>query len=429
MTPVSPGKVHATLNIRTHQADVDVDFTTMKYSITYVSSKNLLSQGARIHKAYNQWVRELETGINTGLYEASVKKRPNTTTNARNDASTAWFSIQNSTDPKVFLNYIERYPDSEYVPLARAKLAALLDAPKKTVEFDPSGSWDVSASYRAESTNTSSCLRNANWNFTLTLSKGKISETFYSGRSPLFVSGFFDDEELSLLFTAPAGGSQWKWTEKFKLDRNEKRLTETSGAGGTSGCLGTIDVYMKKRNAVNAPLAKAPTTNPLEDSWQAANDSQNEQKLRSFLKSYSDSKYAPLAIEQLNKLLNKSVALPQNVANSIGRWSIDVTYKGGHGNAAYCPNGEKWKFVFEINGGKQTKEVWSGRNALYVTSERINDNIVLAVDVPRGGEAWEWTEPFRLDQKEKHFLAEAKGQGGVYGGCSGKLYVLMTKLN
>lgn len=61
------GQIVGTLNIRTHQAVVDILFDAGGYSITYRSSNNLKYDGARIHKNYNAWVQELDNHIRVRL--------------------------------------------------------------------------------------------------------------------------------------------------------------------------------------------------------------------------------------------------------------------------------------------------------------------------------------------------------------------------
>ncbi len=61
------GNIIATLDLRSHQAVVDIKFTRDYYSITYVSSKNLEYDGTNIHKNYNNWVIRLNREINKNL--------------------------------------------------------------------------------------------------------------------------------------------------------------------------------------------------------------------------------------------------------------------------------------------------------------------------------------------------------------------------
>jgi hypothetical protein len=55
--------MQATRNQHDHQAIVLINYTPENFSIRYFASSNLNYTGPEIHKAYNQWVRELEEGI------------------------------------------------------------------------------------------------------------------------------------------------------------------------------------------------------------------------------------------------------------------------------------------------------------------------------------------------------------------------------
>ena len=67
-----PGLVRGTLNLRTHQAVVDVPYDARRFSIRYVSSIDLNyggdaarqnGKGPLIHSNYNGWVENLEHKI------------------------------------------------------------------------------------------------------------------------------------------------------------------------------------------------------------------------------------------------------------------------------------------------------------------------------------------------------------------------------
>lgn len=62
---VRPGVLVATLNIRSHQAVVDIVHTTTVFSITYKSSVNLQYNASRqlIHRNYNSWITNLRGDI------------------------------------------------------------------------------------------------------------------------------------------------------------------------------------------------------------------------------------------------------------------------------------------------------------------------------------------------------------------------------
>lgn len=60
---VEPGKLVATINLRTHTAVVAIAYSAEKYSITYKSSINLDEADGEIHKNYNGWIQNLSNGI------------------------------------------------------------------------------------------------------------------------------------------------------------------------------------------------------------------------------------------------------------------------------------------------------------------------------------------------------------------------------
>src|SRR3954468_2830138 len=57
MVATKPGLIVGTLNVREHQAMVDVSYTPKTYSITYKNSNNLSYDGQNIHKNYNGWIQ------------------------------------------------------------------------------------------------------------------------------------------------------------------------------------------------------------------------------------------------------------------------------------------------------------------------------------------------------------------------------------
>ena len=60
---LEPGKLLATVHIRTHMAAVTITHDTKMFSITYKDSDNLHYSGTGIHRNYNNWVRNLKTSI------------------------------------------------------------------------------------------------------------------------------------------------------------------------------------------------------------------------------------------------------------------------------------------------------------------------------------------------------------------------------
>ena len=80
MNVVSPGHIIATLNLRGHQAVVDIPYSTRTYSIMYKSSVNLTltpvgkrvpqSPPDSIHSNYNGWIENLDNAIRTQFIAA-----------------------------------------------------------------------------------------------------------------------------------------------------------------------------------------------------------------------------------------------------------------------------------------------------------------------------------------------------------------------
>jgi hypothetical protein len=63
MSNDKPGKMTGRLNLRTHQAVVDIDYDTKQYNITYRDSVDLGAKDGTIHKNYNSWVQNLDNRI------------------------------------------------------------------------------------------------------------------------------------------------------------------------------------------------------------------------------------------------------------------------------------------------------------------------------------------------------------------------------
>jgi hypothetical protein len=61
---VAPGVVRAEKVFNQHRAMSEITYDTTSYSITLLTADNLLFDGRRVHKRYNQWADELEKSIN-----------------------------------------------------------------------------------------------------------------------------------------------------------------------------------------------------------------------------------------------------------------------------------------------------------------------------------------------------------------------------
>ena len=63
MESQGPGLMRGTLNLRTHQAVVDIPYDQRRFSIRYAGSTNLDYDGTSIHRNYNGWVQNLQNAI------------------------------------------------------------------------------------------------------------------------------------------------------------------------------------------------------------------------------------------------------------------------------------------------------------------------------------------------------------------------------
>lgn len=61
---VQEGEIVATLNIRSHQLVVTIFYDAKEYSIKYKDSTNLMYDGKKIHRQYDNWTRNLISKIN-----------------------------------------------------------------------------------------------------------------------------------------------------------------------------------------------------------------------------------------------------------------------------------------------------------------------------------------------------------------------------
>lgn len=65
MAVVKPGHIVGTLNVRSHQAVVDIMYNSKTYSITYKDSTNLKYNADKqtIHENYRSWIQNLDNNI------------------------------------------------------------------------------------------------------------------------------------------------------------------------------------------------------------------------------------------------------------------------------------------------------------------------------------------------------------------------------
>jgi len=66
---VSPGLIVASIDVRKHHAEANINYDVDSYSITYKDSKLLDYNGRRhtIHRNYNRWINNLDAAIHKNL--------------------------------------------------------------------------------------------------------------------------------------------------------------------------------------------------------------------------------------------------------------------------------------------------------------------------------------------------------------------------
>ena len=140
MTDTGAGKMIGRLNVRRHQAVVEIRYSASHYSIVYLNSGRLnhnVSDGT-INAAYNTWVRELQATLDSALSSS-----PASPASARASAAPAavvvpvrggpatsveisfWESVRDSKNPAELQAYLDQFPNGVFAPLAKARLAAL----------------------------------------------------------------------------------------------------------------------------------------------------------------------------------------------------------------------------------------------------------------------------------------------------------------
>jgi len=74
MQPVAPGKLNGRLMLRTHLAEIDIEYSTRTYSIKYRDSQNLDAHDGMIHRQYNAWIANLDKAIQSNVNNAANLK-------------------------------------------------------------------------------------------------------------------------------------------------------------------------------------------------------------------------------------------------------------------------------------------------------------------------------------------------------------------
>lgn len=67
MKEIAPGHLEGILRRGAHIAVVDIKYSTTNYNITYKDSSQLNYDGTQIHMAYNDWIKDLQGGIDSRL--------------------------------------------------------------------------------------------------------------------------------------------------------------------------------------------------------------------------------------------------------------------------------------------------------------------------------------------------------------------------
>lgn len=71
MTVRKPGTIDANILVRSHKAEIEINYDEKTYSIKYKDSHNLLYKDGKIHRNYNKWIIYLDQRIQANLIEAS----------------------------------------------------------------------------------------------------------------------------------------------------------------------------------------------------------------------------------------------------------------------------------------------------------------------------------------------------------------------
>ncbi|PKU24600.1 hypothetical protein [Telmatospirillum siberiense] len=73
LVPVEPGHLKGHIDHNGHSADIEVLFTTGNYSISYVTSANLLATSdGLIHTTYNKWIHQFESDIDRQIIRLAL---------------------------------------------------------------------------------------------------------------------------------------------------------------------------------------------------------------------------------------------------------------------------------------------------------------------------------------------------------------------
>ena len=67
VTDAGPGRLEATLHLRSHTAVVDIPYSSSTYSIKHKRTEGLNESDGMIHRNYNSWVQNLDRAIRTEI--------------------------------------------------------------------------------------------------------------------------------------------------------------------------------------------------------------------------------------------------------------------------------------------------------------------------------------------------------------------------
>ncbi len=73
--PDGPGRMRGVYSHGKHEATIAITFSRQAFSITLVSSVDLLQNGNEIHRNYNRWIRNLEQDIDNQLTIAGASAK------------------------------------------------------------------------------------------------------------------------------------------------------------------------------------------------------------------------------------------------------------------------------------------------------------------------------------------------------------------
>jgi hypothetical protein len=249
MERINPGTLRAVFDNGKHRADVDIFYSTTAYSITYVSSTNLLYSRNGIHRSYNRWLRALESKIDEELFQ--INPNPNWRMSGDvAEAKSAWLAIENSDDPNQFSAFLEVYGDSEYAAKANSILQKLLAKETAGRYEDSLGTWNIVVDYIPSQSTYNLCAPGRQWNFNQNITRLPLAKEIWNGSIVLYFETINVDEKMYVNFVLPAGAGKWDWDKPLVLDGPVKTFTAEAktGGGNYNNCLSKMIVKMTRKS-------------------------------------------------------------------------------------------------------------------------------------------------------------------------------------